>query len=436
MKDDLPYILVLFSLFIVSYNRGFFTFTSFILLLSIIIILIYLYLRPIKLLKTDLISKVKILFLTSFILFLYNSSGIYQSKVLPSVMINILSLILFPFVLVFFKTIHGRFIKSYLFPLFILFALVLRILMISASPNPRIDVYTLLKESPLKLMAGQNPYQAVYSPVYANTITDNLTYWPYSFLLQIPWVILFNDPRVFLLISDILAAILLYMIGRKTSFAALFTLIYLFRPNSLFIIEQSWLTPLLSLLTYLIFFSLIKNKFWLTGIASAIISGVQPIFLVFLPLTFPLWKKKADLPVVFLLFFVPVVSFFLFWNSVVFIEKTILLHFKPIEEIKNVPVYLSLSLNTFYYFLRRKDIPLYINIVILISTTSILYFKKLAGGKNGIKYTTQTALHLSVIFIYIFYFFFKQSFINHYYFAGSLLLLWITYLSLSFKEKS
>src|SRR3989344_1897641 len=99
MKKDLPYIAFLLSIFIVSFNRGFFTLPTFALLTCLLFILIYLYVRPVKVIEKYARNRLKILFLITFLLFLYFSGGIYQSNFIPTILIDLLPLLFFPLVL-------------------------------------------------------------------------------------------------------------------------------------------------------------------------------------------------------------------------------------------------------------------------------------------------------------------------------------------------
>lgn len=298
--------------------------------------------------------------------------------------------------------------------------------MVIASPNPVIDIFTLLKEAPIKLLQGINPYNSSYTQVYSGTITDNYTYWPFSIYLEMPFVLIFNDPRVILIIADILAGAGLYYIGGKTSVAKLFSLIYLFRPNSLYMIEQSFLTPIYTLLTYLFFFAILRFKPFLTGISLAILSGIQPLYLILIPLTANLWQKKLRIISVFLLMYLLGVLPFYIWDKTSFIDKNILFYFKSINELQTIPIHSSLNLNTVIFIMTGKDLPFLLTFTLLVIITGFLFMRGKFIKENNYILKLNKQLLLTVIFFYLFFLLFRQSFIYYYYFAGNMLILWLT----------
>ena len=365
------------------------------------------------------------IFIATYILFLFHSGGIYQTKLIPTVLLILLPVIFLPLVIFFTK-------RSFYLLFFL--ALVLRLLMIFASPNPKIDVYTMLKEAPTVLLQGINPYQAVFSSVYSGVTADYFTYWPLSFLIQIPFVLIFHDPRVLLIVADISAAWLLFLISNRSNSGQLLTLIYLFRPNTNFIIEQSFLTPMEFLFFISIVFFLkyrennsgISSKFF-PGIFAGLLSAVKPhyAFLLFL-----LFKKNFRqtaagflLPIIFL------VSPFFFWNQKAFVSDTAGYFLKPAAELFYVPINLSLNINSLINVLTGKTIPYLYTIFILILIWGALYYIFTKNfnfiiQNNGNKFREDFVL-ASIIFLLTFYLTQRFAFINYYYFTGSLIILWL-----------
>ena len=418
MTADLLGYGLLLSILVTTFNRGFFSFPSLFLLVALFFILLKLYFQNLIIDLKKLTESLKYVLLITYSLFIYFSGGIYQINLLPVIFIDMLPLFFLPLLYLFiFKSNNNNKYKQ-IFPLFIFLAITLRFLTIIASPKPVIDVFTLLKEAPQKLLQGKNPYQEVYSPVYQGVITDNFSYWPFSFLLQIPLIILFKDPRILLIIADISGAILIYLIGKKSLQSKLLSLIYLFRPNSLFMIEQSWQTPLFSFLTFMLFISIKKSKNFLTGILLAVIGGIHHYYLILTILTYHLWKNKKTVFVTFLAVFCPVIGIFLLWQPSVFIEKTILFYLQPIDKLKTIPIHLSLNLNTAFYTLTGFDLPTWLTSIILVVITVFLFAKLFSNRKILIRKN----LLMIIIFFYFFYFLFRQSFIYYYYYAGSLLI--------------
>lgn len=371
-------------------------------------------------------DNLKYIFIFIYFLFLYHTNGIYQKILIPSLLLEILPLLLLPLLLIFVFKKSIKYVGIGVFPLFILLAFILRLMIVKASPDPAIDIFVLLKEAPVKLLQGINPYNSTYTQVYSGTVTDNYTYWPYSIYLEMPFVLIFKDPRVILIIADILAGAGLFYMGGKTSTAKLFSLIYLFRPNSLYMIEQSFLTPIYTLLTYLFFYSILKFKPVITGISLAILSGIQPLYLMLIPLTVNLWLKKLRIISVFLLVFLLGVLPFYFWDKTSFIDKNILFYFKSTSELKTIPIHSSLNLNTAFFIITGKDLPFFLTFSMLAFIAGFLYFSRVFSEAKSFISKVSKQLLLTVIFFYLFYFLFRQSFIYYYYFAGNMLILWLT----------
>ncbi|OGG02707.1 hypothetical protein A2W14_07375 [Candidatus Gottesmanbacteria bacterium RBG_16_37_8] len=433
MIGDLIGLSLLLSIFLTTFNRGFFTFPSFFLVLFLTVILLKLYFQNLKTDVPTFKNNLKYIFLISYLLFLYFSQGIYQINLVPALLIDLLPLFFLPFLYLFIFKSDQQNKNRQIFWLFILLAITLRILTIIASPQPVIDVFVILKEAPLKLLSGINPYNTVYSRVYQGSITDYYPYWPYSFLISLPFVLFFKDPRVLLFLADIMTGILIYLWAGKNLQAKLLSLIYLFRPNSLFIIEQSWLTPLLSLLTLILFWTFSKTKHYLAGILMGILSGIQPLFLALIPLTFRLWRKKIRIAVTALLTCLLAVTPFFLWQPVSFIDKTILVYFKPLAELKTIPVHLSLNINTFFYTITGNDIPQLLSLGFLLILLIYLFRRGYRIIKSNSADFFPKQILLTTVFFYLFYLLFRQSFINYYYYAGSLVIFFIVFLSASDK---
>lgn len=306
----------------------------------------------------------------------------------------------------------------------------LRVLMLLASPHPIIDVFTILKEAPYVLIQGANPYNTVYSPVYGGIQTNYYPYWPAAFILQLPFVLLFSDPRVLLVIADAVSAYLLYRIGKSTYMAELLVLVYLFRPNALFIIEQSWVTSLTFLGLLVTLYSYQRQKMILPAVSAALLVAIQPYFITVLPFIILLRQiiAKAFIALTAGLLVLVVVPF-LVWDPAAFIDKTILVYFKPLEQIPTIPVHASLNLNTFVFLFSGKDIPFIIAAICLFAVSLALFLKLIHLRQDKKRYNAGTyfsfVLLSLTIFFYAFYFFFRQAFINYYYFAGDILIAWM-----------
>jgi len=430
MENLLPAIVFL-SIIPATFNRGFFSPASLALVLFLLFVLTVInYGDNFKISRRNLQSGLGLIFIGVYLLFLFFNGGIYQKLLIPTMLIHILPLIFIPAVFS-FEVIKLR-LTSEKFRFFSLISLafILRILMIIATPEPAIDVFYMLKEAPIRLLSGINPYEAVYSPVYAGVKADYFTYFPGAFLLQIPFVLIFTDPRVLLVFSDIAGGLLLYLVGRKTITAQIIALIYLFRPNSLFIIEQSWLTPLvfffLASATYLMKYGKEKAE-RLTAVVLALLASIQPQFIVSLPFFLAGITKRINFLIIFSIILLSVILPFFLINPAAFINDAVLFFFRPSRQMFSVPVYLSLNLNTPYHFLTGRDIPIFITgaIFILITVLLLLKLYKKNYHKSGLK----AGIVLANCILYLsFFLLLKFSFINYYYLTSGLVLLYLTIL--------
>jgi hypothetical protein len=124
-----------------------------------------------------------------------------------------------------------------------------------ASPDPFIDVATVIRGAADHLLRGENPYGAEYFDPYrrapALEEAGYPTYPPLPFLTALPCVSLGIDFRWANVVADLLAALALYRCGVRRSrpgLAALLTAMYLFHPYVPIILENAWYEPQLAAL--------------------------------------------------------------------------------------------------------------------------------------------------------------------------------------------
>lgn len=133
-------------------------------------------------------------------------------------------------------------------------AVALRLVMPLASPAPVIDVFVMLQESARNLLAGLNPYTVPVTDVYGGK--TNYGYDPNFAYAYLPATLypetlsyaLFRDVRYAHLAAELLAALLLFTQARRrmgTSTSQWLTLIFLFHPRSLYVLENAWTEPLI-----------------------------------------------------------------------------------------------------------------------------------------------------------------------------------------------
>jgi hypothetical protein len=141
----------------------------------------------------------------------------------------------------------------------LLLGLALRGSVLLASPNPVIDVFTLLCEEPDQILAGRNPYTHDIVSPYGTARAEALGvadppdprpagYPPHPYLLALPFRALGADPRWANVVGDGLAALALLGVAlqRRRPLAGFLALaLWLFIPRTTFMIEQAWYEPMI-----------------------------------------------------------------------------------------------------------------------------------------------------------------------------------------------
>lgn len=415
----------------ISFNNGSFngSFVPIIILFISFISLLILFLRPSSpaeaLAKAGSLAKVSNTFdflpyilISTFATFPFFIGGWWAKNLDILGLLQVYSsILLLPIIFFSLTKIANLRIIMAVFFLFVAGAAVARFLMLVASPSPVIDVFVILKEAPIKLLAGINPYDTTYTYVFPDITPDYYAYWPASILVQIPFVLAFKDPRVLMILADIGAGLLLFLIGGKTFTASLISLIYLFRPLSLFIIEASWLTPLDFFFVTLIIYALMKKAHpAIVGILLGILTSVQfffAILLIFLG-KFTSWNKY------FLLSFLTTTAAFVIPFILAlpqkFIAQTLLVYLQDPPH-RSILVHTSLSLNTIIHTLFGFDIPGIIIYALIVFVFAIIFFKQ--------KKDIISAVGGFTLFFFATFIFGRQAFVNYYYLVASFLLLWL-----------
>ena len=379
------------------------------------------------------------LLIITYTLFIFFSGGIYQEKLFESLLLALLPFVALPLVLTFYlsDSALSKISRNRRFYFLLIIAFIVRVLMVRSSPAPIIDVYTMLKEAPQAVLQGINPYMNVYSTVYSGIKADYFTYWPAAFLMQIPFVYIFRDPRVLLILADMASAWLIYLLGKKGNLGRLLCLLYLFRPNSNFIIEQSYLVPLEFFSMVLIFYILkstkilLKKKEIFSGAVFGIMASLKPHYLMLLP--FLLIKNTLQrlfgLSAILILTVLP----FILWNPQAFKNDTVDYFLRPDDKIANVPIYHSLNLNSLAKLITGNALPVnFVLVLSLIVFLSLLY-TFIYRFRSGKRYNDNIFLYhfllCAIILLLTSYLFFRFAFINYYYFITNLIILLAVYKS-------
>jgi len=123
-----------------------------------------------------------------------------------------------------------------------------------ASPQPFIDVWTSSVAAVDHILAGRNPYTQQYVDIYggAYNYKPGMPYGPSFLLWSTLWAKLFggqHDVRVGLVISEYLVALglgwLCFRRSKNLVAALALALLWTTNPIGLFVLEQSWIDPLL-----------------------------------------------------------------------------------------------------------------------------------------------------------------------------------------------
>ena len=162
--------------------------------------------------------------------------------------------------------------------------------------KPDIDVFDVLRWGPVEMISGHNPYETSASVENFKgnpTKYHHYAYGPTTLYLFLPFDLIFRDPRYLLVISNIIVAISLYLITKKSwkdqKIAELTALLYLFNPKLSYFLTYSWTDGLIVALIALAVLTA-TYKINLVGIFLSLAVGIKIFYL--LPLLF-LFKNQS-----------------------------------------------------------------------------------------------------------------------------------------------
>lgn len=341
--------------------------------------------------------------------------GIYQSR---GVLYYFSSLIIFViFVYSFFSHfIFRRQISRKEFIFFVVIVFLLKIIMIITSFNPAIDVFDYLKYGALGFAGGNNPYQMLYHRIYSNLLPNYYGYMPGIVLLTTPLTVVFKDPRVTIIIFELLLAWLIYVINNKNIYGKILALIFLFLPLNLFILEQSYIESVVLFFILLAVFAIKKRKLILLSVVSGVLLSLKQYNLLFSPLLiieiFRLARTNRKLPFKYLflsiIVFILIVLPFFLWSPKDFFQDVIAWQFIA------PPRYEGLTISAFFYHTFRFEFNSFVFLLVfgVIYVISIFFFSK-----------KKISFSESVVFIFFSFFIFnKWAFANYYYLVEVLML--------------
>ena len=192
-------LILLLLFFAITPNLGFFTVPSFLIIASVLILMFvntYFLRANINVTRNSLNSVIPYIFLILLFYSIIYYGGLYQSK--NSIIVGYY--IFGTFILMSFL----RFIvfkKSPTLLLIIAVYISISFWTILNSPHPTVDTFTVLKEAPLMLLNGENPYASTFTQVYPQVKPDYYNYLPFSFFYAVPFVLIFSDPRYMIIFS-------------------------------------------------------------------------------------------------------------------------------------------------------------------------------------------------------------------------------------------
>jgi len=404
--------------FAITPNLGFFTIPSILLITSVILLNVLASNNFLKHTKEDTRSEKKLTIYLLFTLLFYSLiyyGGLYQNK--NSILIGYF--VLTAFVLLNFLRYHF-FKKTFSFVFICTIYIVISLWTITNSPRPTVDTIVVLKEAPLMLLAGKNPYSSTFTQVYPSVKPDYYNYLPFSFFYELPFVLLFKDPRSVIIFSNLLSALLIYKLFKKADSEGvvnIFVLTFLFLPRSFYMLEHAYLDPVIfSFFLLFIFFYVIKNKSKFAYLFLGLFLSFKqpPILTIPLILKGKQFRKNffklKNLSLFLLPFAIPLI--YLAVNNQAFLEDTVFnlnpaRITSPISSSLTLPTllkYLSINANTAYL----------IGIVLFLLTFSYLFLNKMP-----------LLTKITLLFL-VFNYFIYHAFFNSYFLVAQFLLLGIT----------
>ena len=164
-------------------------------------------------------------------------------------------IVVFAAAVVVYIALQGRWdmLRRGVFGALVLGAIVFRLWLPIAAPAPRVDVWTMGQQSVQNLLAGRNPYDTKITIVdyrleNPTQVFPGYVYPSPNLYLQAISYLLTHDVRYSSVVAEILSAGMIWGLARRRwreSAAELLTLLFLYQPRALFMIEEAWLDTLI-----------------------------------------------------------------------------------------------------------------------------------------------------------------------------------------------
>jgi hypothetical protein len=211
-------------------------------------------------------------------------------------------------------------------------AVLLRILLLWASPSPQIDVWTGAQESAAHLLSGSNPYTTPITDPYRGRMAGVFPtavaymYLPVNLLLQLPAFIFMHDVRAMHIVADIIFALVLWQFGggkKRGSDALLLPALWFLHPRGMHLIEQGWTEPMLIAIFALSLLLLSKKRNVPGAVLLGLGIGMKQYLLPALLLLPRLRLSKIAIAFGCITLLLPFFAFLL-WDPIAFIQNGVL----------------------------------------------------------------------------------------------------------------
>lgn len=430
------FISYLFVLFGSIFTHGFYSFSGVIILLGSLVLLLlsYKFSSFKSRINNNILFFAKLILIHSTIFSLLLYGGLYQVNIYYIVQISqvLLSIAFILSLLYLFDDSSLVFVKSKFKYLIVIFIIV-HFLMIVSSPDPKIDIFRSLKYGSAGLLSLKNPYQEVFPQLYQGKILNYFSYFPTILFYFFPFQIIFGDVRIGIIFAQLIIAFLLNRLFQKNKIqpemSQILILLFLYFPLNSYITEQSFVDVVIVLgtvlLLYYIYYPLNNNKF--LYLISMFLMNTKQIFFVLTPLF--LYKNnyfKDMKSAIKCYFFSSLLSLpFILWSWRDFLYDTVFIYFQPPHGVSaDASLNIRSLLVNFFHISVGQNIFLILTGILLL----IVLFKR-----SSQKYSLFRDFS---IFFLGFFIVGSFAYMNHYYLAASLILVYICSLILDTNHSS
>ncbi len=348
--------------------------------------------------------------------------GLYQREIwYISEISQLLLIVSFLLSLLYIFPEKKSFIFRYKFPAMILIFLFVQVLMIISSPDPLIDIFRSLKYGTAALASFRNPYQEIYPAIYQGKVLDYFSYFPAILFYILPFRLILGDPRYGIIFGQILVVFIIYRVLRIHRFdvrlSEILVLLFIYYPLNSYITEQSFvdIVILLGVTFFLFFIYWPQKKSYVFYIACIILMNTKQLFFFLMPVflyrTGIIKSIKEALKVYLLAFILPLP--FLVWSAKDFLYDTIFIYLLPPQGVSA-----DLSLNLRALFVNFAHVRLSQNVFLIWTLLYFIFVIWTTGRKN-------ISLFQSLCRFFVGFFLLGSiAYLNHYYLASGLTLLY------------